>query len=117
MGDHHHVSIYNSHMSCGALELTNMRSEPERVLYALCTYLYHPSRGAPAAFALWSDTKESDGVKFAKYLAELDMVAYYTHWTENPKTSNEIAIWTWVIPHERLKKWYLTERVKKAQKL
>lgn len=116
MGDHTHATFYNSHISCGVLELTNIRSDPEKVLYALCTHLYHPSRGSPCAFVIWSDTPESDGVKFANYVNLLFPIQE-SPWIENPKTSNQIKIWSWIIQHEHLKEWYLTERVKRAKQL
>lgn len=122
--DHQHVQIYSSHMSCGVLELSNMRSEPEKVLFALCTHLYHPSRGAPAAYVAWSDTKESDGLKFTRYLLSIGYklhagpnTDYSNFWVENPKTGNQISVWLWILPHEELKKWYVEERIKRAKQV
>src|SRR5690349_15661953 len=61
--DNHHVSLTSSSASCGVLEAHGITSDSEKVLYAIASRLYHPSRGQPAAFLLWSDisSKESNG--------------------------------------------------------
>lgn len=116
--DNHHANFSPSQISCGVLQLYGITSDPERVLYALANYLYHPSRGTPAAFVIWSDTKDSNGVKFNSYLAsELQNFAPTSQWIENPKTSNEITVWLWAIPHEKLKEWYKQKRIEKASKV
>lgn len=119
MNDDHHVQISSSAMSCGVATLRAMASDPERVMYALCTNLYHPSRGQPYAFAQWSDTPNSNGAKFAEFVEAVcltDCVAQ-SLWLENPKTGNTICIWTFAIPHEQLKKWYVDQRLERAKKL
>ena len=129
MADNHHVTLSSSQISCGIAQLYNLTSDPEKILYAIGTYLYHPSRGTPYACIIWSDTKDSNGEKLYNYLEEkFDRgeelgsamegdFPLRTGWCENPKTSNEIALYQWWIPHERFKEWYIQERVKRASKL
>ena len=68
---------------------------------------------------IWSDTKDSNGSKFADHLVvELDFeIEEMNVWVENPKTSNLIQMWSWILPHAELKKWYLEQRVARAGKL
>lgn len=122
--DNHHVHISSSGMSCGVLELSGITAEPEKVLYALASHLYHPARGTPAAFVIWSDVvPDSNGHKLSRFLnttwAGMPALCYVTmsKVRENPKTSNPIAIFTWAIPHVAFKAWYVKERVKRAKKL
>lgn len=127
--DNHHVQIAGSQISCGIGQLYSLTSDPEKILYALANHLYHPARGTPYAAVLWSDTQDSNGEKLFEYLEEkFDRGEEYgsaiegdfplrLSWFTNPKTGNDIALYTWVIPHERFKQWYIDERVKKASKL
>ena len=117
--DQHHVNISTSVISCGVLELSRLESDVEKVLYAIATYLYHPSRGSPAAFLIWSDLpEESNGNAFYEdLLGRFSGELHKTKNVENPKTSNMICVYTWLIPHEEVKKWYIEQRVKKARKL
>lgn len=106
-------------MSCGVGQLYGITSDPIKVLYAIATQLYHPARGTPYAFVMWSDTEESNGEKLIAFITELfdDNHLTETDWVENPKTSNKIKVFIWEIPHEELKEWYLKMRVERAKKL
>ena len=123
--DNHHCSVTPSQISCGVAQLYNLSSDPQKVLYAVATQFYHPSKGSSYAFLMWSDTEESNGVKLDQFIFKTIhegewfecQLPQKTRWVENPKTSNGICVWIWEIPHERLKAWYISERVKKAQKL
>jgi len=115
--DNHHAHFAGSQISCGVLQMYNLGSDPGKILYALATNLYHPSRGTPYAFVMWSDTKESNGQKLADEIDEEFGFLQQSEWVENPKTANEISIWTWMIPHETFKEWYIQQRVEKARKL
>lgn len=126
--DNHHVSIHSSSASCGVLELSGYSSDVDKVLYALATYLYHPSRGVPASFVMWSDVVgpdespidgnvRSNGGALWVRINRLFGGIVSTNVVENPKTSNPIQVWIWPIPHERFKAWYLKERVERAKKL
>ena len=117
--DQHHVNISMSGISCGVLELSRIESDSEKVLYALASHLYHPSRGQPAAFVIWSDLpKDSNGSKLCRVLEDFfDEALIVSQGAENPKTSNTIVVFCWCINHVALKEWYVKQRVKKAQKL
>lgn len=120
MADNHHVHISSSSASCGLLELSGLTSDPEKILFALANYLYHPSRGSPGAFVLWSDTEESNGVKLNEFLIHLFLnndLPKVSNWVINPKTSNNIRVWVWEIPHTQFKEWYKQKRVEKASQV
>jgi hemolysin-activating ACP:hemolysin acyltransferase len=102
-------------MSCGILELSRIEEDPHKVLYALASYLYHPSRGTPAAFVTWSGLKDGNAKKFYEYIKSLSYYSVESRYVENPKTANDIALFYWIIPHKDLKEWYRIERVKKVQ--
>jgi hypothetical protein len=124
--DNHHVYISDSRASCGILELSDFKSDSRKVLYALANHLYHPARGTPASFVMWSDiileTGLSNGGQLFKTIEDTfggiggggllgsDVV-------ENPKTSNEIQVYLWTIPHEKFREWYKQERVRRAQRI
>ena len=118
--DNHHVYISESQASCGVLELSKLGSDPEKILYALSSRLYHPSRGNPSAFVMWSDTEESNGVKLANFICDGTTFSHgvllQSGWIENPKTSNDIAVFLWQIPHEQLKTWYKAYKINKIKK-
>lgn len=118
--DNHHVNITGSSISCGVIELSRIESDSKKVLYALASYLYHPSKGTPAVFVIWSDLRESNGTSLAKeiekYFSKYGRM-YATEFAENPKTSNEICVWFWEIPHKEFKEWYVTERIERAKKV
>lgn len=119
MADNHHVQIMGTQASCGVLQLSGLTSDPDKILYALAAYLYHPSRGNPAAFVMWSDTDESNGIKLFEAIASRfeDNDLTETDWAENPKTSNMIKVFLWQIPHEEFKAWYIEQRVIRAKQL
>jgi hypothetical protein len=119
--DNHHVYISESRMSCGVLELSDMKSDPIKTLYAIATHLYHPARGAPAAFVLWSDVTlkavRSNGQALASMISQLELAANGLTTTaphENPKTSNPIQVYLWSLPHDKFREWYKAERVRRA---
>jgi hemolysin-activating ACP:hemolysin acyltransferase len=114
--DHERVNIHTTSMSCGVLELSRISADIEDVLYAIATRLYHPARGEPAAFIVWSDivteTTLADVVdtkKFGKMTTSYCM--------DNPKTGNPIVVFTWAIYHEPFKAWYSRERVARIKKV
>jgi hypothetical protein len=124
--DNHHVSISGSSASCALLELSGISSDPVKVMYALATHLYHPSRGTPASFVMWSDVVKpiadradifSNGGLLWRYINNHFGGILGTNVVENPKTSNPIQVWIWTIPHEGFKEWYLKERVERAKRL
>jgi hypothetical protein len=88
------------------------------VLYSVASYLYHPSRGYPAAFVMWSDVASGNGWEFFNKLVEKFPNSFVanTRGVENPRTSNTIYVWIWEIPHEALKKWYLEEKVSRIKR-
>lgn len=122
--DNHHVNICGSSASCGVLELSDFKSDARKILYAVATHLYHPSRGQPAAFVLWSDLYDpkhgSNGQRLAGMLDTEKLLAGGLHTTaphENPKTSNPIQVWLWSIPHELFRQWYKDERIRRAKNI
>lgn len=119
MADNHHVQIAGSQISCGIGQLYGLTSDPEKILYALATHLYHPSRGTPYAAMIWSDTEESNGSKLYSFILSLFTSSHLwaSNWIENPKTGNLISMYYWELPHEQLKQWYIEKRVEKAKKL
>lgn len=122
--DNHHVYISESQASCGIIELSRLSSDPRKVLFAIASRLYHPARGNPASFILWSDVKDSNGVKFMKYVEVTRLHSKNSSiesvkqgkWIENPKTGNEITWFMWEIPHKWFKIWYNEERIRKIKK-
>ena len=121
MRDDHHVSILTSSASCGIAEASNLGKDMSKVLYAIASYFYHPARGSPSAFLMWSDVKGGRGKDLMdfilKHLQTYDDDLYDSKLVENPKTSNEIQVYLWLIPHKEFKEWYLRERVRRASKL
>lgn len=115
--DNHHVNISSSNISCGVIELSRLESDTEKVLYSIASYLYHPSRGQPASFVMWSDIMDSNGSLLYKKIKELfiESIISYTNFVENPKTSNDIRVWVWEIPHEKFKEWYKNKRIAKIK--
>lgn len=113
--DNHHVNITPSHISCGIVELYRLESDSRKVLFALANYEYHPSRGNPHAYAIWSDVPDSNGAKLYK-----EIMAHLP-WSKpatmgpviNPQTGNPIFTYIWAIPHEEFRKWYKEEKIKR----
>lgn len=121
--DNHHVQIWPCHSSCGIIELSNLTSDPAKVLYAIANHLYHPARGAPAAIVVWSDVVDGNGEKLFALIESLENLLSWKYrvWKtdpwENPKTSNMCVMYQWEIPHESLKEWYIEARVCRARRL
>lgn len=119
MADNHHVQIAGSQISCGIGQLWSLTSDPEKILYALATHLYHPSRGQPYAAVIWSDTEQSNGCKLFESINSLFRGSHLwgSNWIENPKTSNLISMYYWELPHKEFRQWYIEQRVKRAQQI
>ena len=128
--DNHHVSITSSSASCAILELSGIGADADKVLYALATRLYHPARGNPAAFVMWSDVYEyvghngdvrvTNGVNLASaILKDHTPISklLQSHVVENPLTGNPIRVWLWELDHTQFKKWYIEERVRRAKRV
>ena len=119
--DHESVNIRSTTMSCGVMELSRIDSDVGRVLYQLASHLYHPSRGSPCAFFVWSDlggpqqttADELDRAVLGKELGRMN----YSPITENPRTGNLILVYTWTIEHTKFKSWYRNERVKRMRRV
>lgn len=116
--DHERVNIHTSGISCGVLELSRIDNDHKGVCYAVATHLYHPSRGTPAAFVIWSnvappefgDDTLCDFIRKHGFGIITASVA-----VDNPKTGNMIQVWTWAIQHGIFKEWYAKERVAKLK--
>lgn len=117
--DNHYVNIASSSASCGVVELSGISSEPVNVLYGLATRLYHPSRGSPAVFAMWSDVPESNGQKLWSEIGNRFgfNALLRSEYGDNPLTGNPICIYIWQIPHECFRDWYKLARIARLKKL
>jgi hypothetical protein len=118
--NHERVNISTLAISCGILGLDRISNETDDVLYAIASRLYHPSRGAPAAQAIWSDVNENNtpGGRLAERIRSEDHGnVTITAPVENPKTGNVIVTYIWEFNHERFKQWYVAERVKRLKKV
>lgn len=119
--DHARVTISTSSISCGVLELSRINDDMEGVLYCIASRLYHPSRGEPAAMAIWSDV----AVEKTNSQALYDIVFRFsfhstlnrTNIVENPKTGNLIRLFCWSFDHEKFKQWYSRKRVENLGKV
>jgi hypothetical protein len=116
--DGHHVRVNASSISCGILTLSGIEADMQRVLYQVASYLYHPSRGTPAAMLIWSDLTESNGALLYGRLAEIFGTSGLSQVgpVENPHTGNDINLYSWIINHEALRSFYREERVARARK-
>lgn len=121
--DHESVNMSNCTMSCGVVELSRIGDDVDKVLYQLASRLYHPSRGSPCAFFVWSDVT-FDGISDSNSEKLRNAVEYerfglidISSRAENPRTSNIIQIYIWNIKHKRFKAWYSKERVKRIKKV
>ena len=120
--DHERVNISATSMSCGVLQLSRINSETGAVLYALASRLYHPARGDPAAFFVFSDVAmggtrtSSDDLERAVKCHDFGSVSR-SGIVENTKTGNYILVFTWAINHTKFKAWYGEERVKRLKKV
>lgn len=121
MSDHERVTITSSSASCGIFELSRLADDPEAVAYAIGSRLYHPSRGDPVGYLMWSDTFSHQSVNsdtFAKFVTKnkLGQVQWISP-CENPRTGNMIRIGVCLIDHDIWKRWYKETRVKKLGKV
>ena len=121
--DNHHVQISPLRCSCGGIELFSLSEDPAKILYAVANYLYHPSRGLPAAFMVWSDVDEegSRGGTLHKKIRSLEL-EFDVHFSamntiENPKTGNMIVFYVWEFPHEIFRAWWKKERVERLKRV
>lgn len=118
--DNHHVNIQTSAMSCGVLTCNSFGEDSRKILFAMASRLYHPSRGYPAAIYLWSDLSSTDsrGNRLANFIEDqqlgANLLTSQDH-IENPVTGNEISLFTWIIPHEEFKEWYKKERLNRIK--
>jgi hypothetical protein len=91
---------------------------PDNMLYAIANYLYHPARGAPAAFVIWSDLHGENTRGYNLYLEIRkwmgDRGIMIQNKMENPKTSNNISFYFWEIPHATFKQWWIGKRMQRA---
>ena len=121
--DRESVHVSTSSMSCGVMTLSRIGEDIEKVLYRLASQLYHPSRGNPCAFFIWSDL--NDGTKNLTNAQRLNReirnegfgLVSVADCAENPRTGNIIVIYTWNIHHAKFKAWYSKERVKKLKQV
>lgn len=118
--DHDRVNITHTAISCGVLGIHRISSDVENVLYAIASYLYHPARGAPAAFIIASDLYKEETATSAlmdevcrRSFGELTISPP----EDNPKTGNTIIVYTWNINHNPFKEWYSEQRVKRLSKV
>lgn len=119
MADHERVNVSDFTRSCGVMQLSRVDSETIPVLFAVGSRLYHPARGSPCAFFMFSDTNNEDGApsrSLVKAINELGLGSILqTEAVENPRTGNFVIVYVWTIDHERFKAWYAEQRVKKMR--
>jgi hypothetical protein len=101
------------------MQLSRLDSEPLAVLYAVAARLYHPSRGQPCAFFVFSDVMDEDGAPSRALVNQINTLGFgsvmYTPPAENPRTGNGVIVYVWTIHHENLKRWYAEKRVEKMK--
>lgn len=120
--DARHVHIQELPGSCGVVSLSQFNSSVDQILFALASYLYHPSRGQPCAFVVWSDINHEGAFgellweHLTKKLKFVNKIALRSFPEENPKTGNIIRVYTWAIPHEQFREWYKQERIERIKK-
>ena len=118
--DHESVNIRSTTMSCGVMELSRIDDDVEKVLYQIASSLYHPSRGQPCAFFVWSDISHGTTSSYRlrdKINKENFGSVELSENAENPRTGNIIMVYVWAVRHRRLKAWYRKERVKRMRKV
>lgn len=113
--DNHHVYITESSTSCGVIELSRISEDNYKVLFAVASYLYHPARGKPAAFVMWSTLSKDLELYIRKTVLDEELSLTICGPVENPRTSNEIYVFIWEIPHETFKKWYMQARINRIK--
>ena len=117
--DHSRVTISQSPMSCGVFELSNMTNDIKGMVYQIASRLYHPSRGNPVAFIVWSDVENSElSQELSAYCHGYNLgKIQISPNAENPRTGNIIRVHIWIINDEAFKKWYSDERTAKMGKV
>lgn len=120
--DHKRVDIYTSHISCGVAQFARISDEIPETMFAIANSFYHPSRGNPPAFAMFSNVHIKEGTN-ADRLSDFiqkrdkDFGTVFTSWPAiNPHTGNPIKIYVWTINHENLKEWYKQEKIERLKK-
>jgi len=117
--DHEVVNLQSSSISCGVVQISRISDEEgDKVLFAIANSFYHPARGNPPAFAIFSNVvdTETSASRLAS-LVERHSFGYVEKSAPafNPRTGNLISIWTWAIAHETFKKFYTDKRIEKAK--
>ena len=118
--DNHHVMIRSLSCSCGGAELHQLSEDPENMLYAIANSLYHPAKGPPYAFIIWSDIHGENTrgwnlyLEIRKWVGDGGMMIQQK--MENPRTSNNISFYFWEIPHAALKQWWIGKRLQRASR-
>lgn len=122
--DHARVNINSSNISCGVRELSRLSDEADANLFAIANSFYHPSRGQPPAFCIWSNIDDlsynggegTNGHRLAAFI-EKNRFGEITKTGRalNPNTGNPICIWTWAVDHDKLRKYYKAMKIKKLQ--
>ncbi len=118
--DHEKVNMHNLSISCGVMGLSRIGDEIEDVTYAIASRLYHPSRGEPCAFFIWSDLsfEKTNSSKLAEFLRKNKFgFVMKSSDAENPRTGNIITVYIWEIDHISLKLWYKIKRQEKLGKV
>lgn len=118
MADHRVIDISELVISCGVVGISRLSDDQERNAFALATYFYHPARGNPPAFVQWSNlaTERTAGHCFAEWLYSHECGEIVCSKSAlNPKTGNDICIWTWSIDHEKFKAFWIAKRVERAK--
>lgn len=113
--DHERVNITQSSMSCGVMELSRISEDIEDATYAIATRMYHPARGNPCAFFVWSNLQLADLLTQFVRKEKLGMIVTVGP-SENPRTGNLIYIHTWEIAHDVFKAWYIEKRIARLKK-
>jgi hypothetical protein len=116
--DHARVNVNSSYISCGVRELSRLSDDAKENLFAIANALYHPAHSQPCAFIIWSnvDDRRTNGHNLKTLIDELSVGAVYkTASAINPNTGNPICIWTWMVNHEALRKWYFERRLEKLK--
>lgn len=121
MADHQRVNIHHSQMSCGVFELSRLTDdETEGAAFQIASYLYHPARGAPCAFFVYSDHAEGETAS-----KKLNSMIYERGWgsitegpvSENPGTGNLVRVYIWNVCHDKFKTWYRDQRVARLKRI
>ena len=116
--DHERVNCSTTPISCGVMELSRYDSDVEAVCYSVGARLYHPARGEPVAYLIWSDIVEGTGHILSRFIEDKQLgIVTRAIPKENPKTGNIITVWTCCIDHLVWKNWYALKRQEKFQKV